>query len=53
VETADFVPHGWEDWLHWLKVCAQVGRGYEPDEQLLEADGGDLLGLTRLVARLT
>lgn len=53
VETADFVPHGWEDWLHWLKVCAQVGRGYEPDEQLLEADGGDLLGLTRLVGQLT
>jgi hypothetical protein len=27
-----------------------VGRGYEPDETMLRADGGDLLGLTRMVA---
>lgn len=52
VETADFVPDGWADWLLWLKTCAQVGRGYEPDEQMLEADQGDLLGLTRVVAHL-
>ncbi|NIK59620.1 hypothetical protein [Kribbella shirazensis] len=52
VDTADFVPHGWEDWLHWLKTCAQVDRGYEPDEQLLESDQGRLLGLTRLTAHL-
>jgi cyclopropane fatty-acyl-phospholipid synthase-like methyltransferase len=53
VETADMIPHGWDDWLHWLETCASVGRGYEPDEQLLRADQGDLLGLTRLVARRT
>jgi SAM-dependent methyltransferase len=52
VETADFVPNGWADWLLWLKTCAQVGRGYEPDEQMLEADQGNLLGLTRIVAHL-
>ncbi|RZT17214.1 methyltransferase family protein [Kribbella sp. VKM Ac-2569] len=52
VDTADFVPNGWADWLLWLRICAQVGRGYEPDEHLLEADQGNLLGLTRVVARM-
>jgi cyclopropane fatty-acyl-phospholipid synthase-like methyltransferase len=50
VETADFVPHGWEDWLRWLEACELVGKGYEPDETMLRADGGELLGLTRVVA---
>jgi cyclopropane fatty-acyl-phospholipid synthase-like methyltransferase len=52
VETADMVPHGWQDWLHWLETCARVGRGYEPDENMLRADNGTHLGLARLVARL-
>jgi cyclopropane fatty-acyl-phospholipid synthase-like methyltransferase len=50
VQIADMVPHGWEDWLRWLEACNLVGRGYEPDETMLRADGGDLLGLTRVVA---
>jgi cyclopropane fatty-acyl-phospholipid synthase-like methyltransferase len=50
VETADMIPNGWQDWLHWLKTCAKVNRGYTPDEQMLEADQNTLLGLTRLVA---
>jgi len=50
VEVADMVPGGWEDWLRWLDACDLVGRGYEPDAKMLRADGGDLLGLTRLVA---
>ncbi|WUJ69754.1 methyltransferase domain-containing protein [Kribbella soli] len=53
VQTADFLPNSWSDWLLWLKTCAEVDRGYEPDEQMLEADQGDLLGLTRLVAHLS
>lgn len=52
VDTADFAPDGWADWLHWLQTCAKVCRGYEPDEQMLQADQGDLLGLTRVVAHL-
>ena len=51
IETADMVPHGWNDWLHWLETCAKVNRGYTPDENLLRADQGTHLGLTRLVAR--
>ncbi|WP_328520822.1 SAM-dependent methyltransferase [Kribbella sp. NBC_00359] len=50
VETADMVPQGW---LHWLETCARVGRGYEPDENMLRADNDTHLGLTRLVARLS
>ena len=53
VETADMIPHSWDDWLLWLKTCAQVGRGYPPDEQMLNADRGTLLGLTRVAAHLT
>ena len=53
VETADMVPHGWQDWLHWLETCARVGRGYEPDENMVRADNDTHLGLTRLVARLS
>jgi SAM-dependent methyltransferase len=51
VQTADLVPDGWEDWLRWLEACNLVGRGYGPDETMLRADGGDLLGLTRVVAQ--
>jgi hypothetical protein len=51
-KPADFLPNSWSDWLLWLKTFAEVGRGYEPDEQMLEADQGNLLGLTRLVAQL-
>jgi hypothetical protein len=47
VETADAMPHGWEDWLRWLEACALVRKGYET---MLRADGGELLGLTRVVA---
>ncbi|TDD29528.1 methyltransferase domain-containing protein [Kribbella turkmenica] len=52
VQVADMVPGGWEDWLRWLEACNLVGRGYEPDETMLRADGGRLLGLTRVVAQV-
>ncbi|HEY0691236.1 MAG TPA: methyltransferase domain-containing protein [Kribbella sp.] len=50
VQIADMVPGGWEDWLRWLEACNLVGRGFEPDETMLRADGGELLGFTRVVA---
>jgi SAM-dependent methyltransferase len=50
VQTADMVPNGCEDWLNWLEACNLVGRGFEPDETMLRADGGELLGLTRVLA---
>lgn len=50
VELADMIPGGWEDWLHWLETCDLVGRGYEPDAEMLRADGGELLGFTRVLA---
>jgi cyclopropane fatty-acyl-phospholipid synthase-like methyltransferase len=53
VTTADLVPDGWEQWLHWTQVCAQAGRGYEPEAELLRADGGRTLGFVRIVAQRT
>ncbi|MGW0230608.1 SAM-dependent methyltransferase [Actinopolymorpha singaporensis] len=50
VDVADMVPGGWEDWLRWLDACELVGRGHEPDARMLRADGGDLLGFTRVLA---
>ncbi len=51
VEHAGWLPHGWADWLAWNRVCALAGRGSEPERALLEADGGELLGFSRVVAR--
>ena len=50
VETADLVPDGWEQWLHWSQVCADLGRGYEPDADLalLRADVERTLGTITL-----
>ena len=52
VQVADMVPTGWEDWLGWLEACNLVGRGAAPDEAMLRADGGKLLGLTRVLAEV-
>jgi hypothetical protein len=52
VQVADMVPGGWEDWLTWLEACNLVDRGFEPDETMLQADGGKLLGLTRVLAQV-
>ncbi|HZQ35646.1 MAG TPA: methyltransferase domain-containing protein [Dehalococcoidia bacterium] len=51
VERADWLPHGWDDWLLWNRACALAGRGWERELHLLEADGGELLGFSRSVAR--
>ncbi|WP_020574063.1 SAM-dependent methyltransferase [Actinopolymorpha alba] len=53
VETADLLPHGWDDWLLWNTVGNQAYD--QPDDSgdipMLRADGGRSLGFTRLVAR--
>jgi len=51
VERADWLPHGWDDWLLWDRACAAAGHGSEREIHLLEADGGELLGFSRVVAR--
>lgn len=60
VEHADSPPHGWEDWLLWSRACASVGRraateapqrAGQSEREMLEIDGGRLLGFTRVVAR--
>lgn len=50
VETSDMVEDNWRDWLTWLEACNLVGRGFEPDETMLRADQGRLLGFTRVAA---
>lgn len=50
VEAADSLPHGWEHWLRWNRACARAGRGSNRETAMLEADGGRLLGFTRVAA---
>lgn len=53
VEHADLVPDGWHMWTLWNQL-ANLAHGNpenDPDVPLLLADGGKLLGLTRVVAR--
>lgn len=52
VEVADLLPDGWRLWLRWEEVCEASGfRRREGDTGFLLADGGEYLGLTRVVAR--
>lgn len=50
VELAGAVPYGWEDWLQWNAACARagLGRNSEREANLLRADGGRLLGFSRI-----
>jgi cyclopropane fatty-acyl-phospholipid synthase-like methyltransferase len=50
VQTADWLPHGWEDWLRWDETCERAGRGAHTETEMLRADGGQLLGFSRIVA---
>ncbi|WP_238158452.1 hypothetical protein [Kribbella voronezhensis] len=51
VEVADQLPHGWQDWLQWNDVCDEDGGTPGREEaQMLRADGGRTLGLTRVIA---
>ena len=52
VVLADWVSDGWKQWLLWEQVCREAGYPYgENDMALLEADSGQYLGFTRVVAR--
>lgn len=53
VETADMLPHGWDDSLLWNSVGNEAFGAPEDsgDIPMLRADGGRSLGFTRVVAR--
>lgn len=50
VERADWLPHGWEDWLRWNETCDRIGQGATRETEMLRVDGGELLGFSRVVA---
>jgi cyclopropane fatty-acyl-phospholipid synthase-like methyltransferase len=55
VDVADMVPDGWRDWLMWRQLLAThrngASRYHNIDVEVLRADGGEQLGLVRVVAR--
>jgi len=52
VELADQLPHSWHDWLQWNDACdLAAGTPNREEAQMLRADNGSTLGLTRVVAR--
>ena len=51
VTSADNVPRGHEQWLHWLEVAQQYGYSSSEDEaRMLRVDEGRNLGFSRVVA---
>ncbi len=51
VESADLLPEGWREWLHWLEVCADAYPGAPGQAEMLRIDAGRTLGFSRIVAR--
>ncbi len=57
VETADWQPDGWRDWLLWSEVCAEESPSEftatmaRDSVDLLRADAGRSLGFARMVGR--
>ncbi|GAB3814867.1 SAM-dependent methyltransferase [Kribbella italica] len=52
VELADRLPHSWHDWLQWNDACdLDAGTPGREEAQMLRADNGRTLGLTRVIAR--
>jgi len=52
IERADLVPDGWQLWLHWDETCDSLGRSvHGSDADVLRADGGQTIGLVRVVGR--
>jgi len=52
IEVADCMPGGWGKWLKWEKIASKSGLwSREGDFGLLEADGGDNLTFSRVIAR--
>jgi SAM-dependent methyltransferase len=51
VGTADMIPDGWKQWLHWIEVCVQHGfRGNPEEAEMLRIDAGRNLGFSRILA---
>ncbi|MEV6288338.1 methyltransferase domain-containing protein [Kribbella sp. NPDC051770] len=51
VEVADQLAHGWQDWLQWNDACDRYrGAPDQEEAQMLRADEGRTLGLTRVIA---
>lgn len=51
VEVADQLPNGWRDWLQWNEACDHDrGTPEQEEAQMLHADGGRTLGLSRVIA---
>ena len=52
VEVADNMPRGWEVWLRWEQNALASGLiQREGDLELLQADGGEYLGFSRIIGR--
>lgn len=51
VEHADLVPDGWRAWVEWNEACDRLGGGDGTEAKMLRADGGALLGFSRMVGR--
>lgn len=57
VETVDWQPDGWKDWLLWSEVCAEespsafMARMARESVAMLRADEGRSLGFVRAVGR--
>jgi hypothetical protein len=52
VEVADRLPDGWRDWLQWNEACDHdSGTPGREEAQMLRADAGRTLGLSRVIAR--
>lgn len=57
VLTADRLDDGWDDWVRWTRLCQEAGVREDVRElvdaelPMLQADGGENLGFTRVVAR--
>ncbi len=52
IEVADLVPDGWQLWLHYDELLAQLLDNYDTaDLEALRQDRGHHVGLTRMLAR--
>jgi hypothetical protein len=48
---ADQIPDGWQNWLDWLELCAELGYRSDPQEaERVRIDAGRNLGFSRIIA---
>ena len=52
IERAELIPDGWSLWLHWEETSDSLGKSvHGSDAEVLRADGGQNIGLVRVVGR--